>query len=133
MAMKRDEPLLAHLQDLLAGLGRISARAMFGGHGIYCDGVFFALLAEQRLYLKVDGQSRPAFEAAGCRPFVYESGSRRIEMSYWGVPESAMDSPGEMLPWARRGLAAAQRKAETKPSKPRQSRPRPPAAGGRRR
>lgn len=113
--MKREhEPLLAHLQDLLAPLGRISCRAMFGGHGLYCDGVFFALLAEGRPYLKVDALTEADFRAAGCRPFRYEGKGRAIEMSYWSLPESALDAAEDLLPWARLALAAATRKIAVK-------------------
>jgi len=69
---RANDPLLAHARDLLETLGRISTRAMFGGHGVYCDGVFFALIADDRLHLKVDAQTREAFAAAGCRPFICE-------------------------------------------------------------
>jgi DNA transformation protein len=106
----RDEGLLAHLRELLEPLGRISLRAMFGGHGIYCDGLFFALVADGRLYLKVDGLTSDRFAAAGCAPFVYTGQSRPIEMSYWSVPDAAMDSPADLEPWARLALAAASRK-----------------------
>lgn len=110
-AMNRhDEPLLAHLQEVLSGIGSIRARAMFGGHGLYCDGLFFGLVISGQLFLKVDAQSRDAFRDAGCRPFVYEGRGKSIEMSYWSVPESAMDSPDDMQPWARLALAAALRK-----------------------
>ena len=106
----RDDGLLAHLRELLEPLGRISLRAMFGGHGIYCDGLFFALVADGRLYLKVDALTRERFAAAGCAPFVYTGQSRPIEMSYWSVPDAALDSPADLEPWARLALGAAARK-----------------------
>lgn len=108
--MVRDDGLLAHLRELLDPLGRITLRAMFGGHGVYCDGVFFALVADGRLYLKVDALTRDRFAAAGCTPFVYAGQSRPIEMSYWSVPDAALDSPDDLAPWARLALAAAARK-----------------------
>ncbi len=107
---RADEPLLAHLHELLADLGAIRMRGMFGGFGIYCDGVFFGLVISGQLFLKVDAESREAFRVAGCTPFVYEGRGKAVEMSYWSVPESAMDSPEDMRPWARLGLAAAMRK-----------------------
>lgn len=108
--MRPDDGLLAHLRELLDPLGRINVRAMFGGHGVYCDGVFFALVADGRLYLKVDALTRERFKAAGCAPFVYTGQARPIEMSYWSVPETALDSPDDLEPWARLALAAAARK-----------------------
>jgi DNA transformation protein len=112
--MPRDDGLLAHLRELLEPLGRITLRAMFGGHGVYCDGVFFALVAEDQLYLKVDALTRDLFAAAGCAPFVYAGQARPIEMSYWSVPDAALDSPEAIEPWARLALAAAARKPPAK-------------------
>lgn len=101
---------VVYLQELFAGLGVVSARAMFGGHGLYHDGVMFAVAFEEGLYLKVDGQSRALFEAEGCAPFVYTQTDKPLAMSYWSAPAAAMDSPQAMLPWARLAFEAALRK-----------------------
>ena len=58
-----------HVLDLMAALGPVTARRMFGGFGIYLDGVMFALIADDILYLKVDDRTRPDYEAAGSAPF----------------------------------------------------------------
>ena len=118
MAMK-DEGLLAHLRELLDPLGKITMRSMFGGHGVYCDGVFFAIVIDGRLYLKVDDATRAKFKAAGCAPFVYQGKGTPIEMSYWSAPEQAMDSAEDMRPWARLAIAAALRKPVAKKRLPR--------------
>jgi DNA transformation protein len=83
---------------------------MFGGHGVYVDGLFVAIVVEGRPYFKVDAETQAAFESAGCAPFVYDSGGKHVAMSYWSVPESALDSAEDMQPWARRAIAAALRK-----------------------
>jgi DNA transformation protein len=102
--------LLEHLRELLAPLGAITARAMFGGHGVYCGGVIFGIVIDDRLYVKVDAQSEPRFRAAGCAPFVYRGQKQPITLSYWSLPEAALDSAEEMKPWAELALAAAMRK-----------------------
>ena len=107
-----------HCLDLLAPLGALRAKRMFGGHGLYCDDVFFGLIAAERLYLKVDAQTQPAFAAAGCEPFVYDTKSGAQALGYWSVPADAMESPARMLPWARQALAAALRARAAKASKP---------------
>ena len=58
-----------HVLDLLTPLGPVTAPRMFGGFGIYLDGVMFALIADDVLYLKVDDRTRPDYEAAGAAPF----------------------------------------------------------------
>jgi DNA transformation protein len=113
--MANDPGGLAHLHELLEPLGTIVSRAMFGGHGLYCDGVFFALVADDALYLKVDAETEADFVAAGCAPFVYTGQAEPITMSYWSVPAQALDNSDELLPWARLALAAASRKQKSVP------------------
>lgn len=98
-----------HCLELLAPLGAARAKRMFGGHGLYLDDLFVAIVAFEQLYLKVDAGTQPAFEAAGCRPFVYDGKGRPITMSYWTVPPEAIESPTLMAPWARRAVEAALR------------------------
>jgi DNA transformation protein len=103
------DPLVAHTLELLAPLGAVRARRMFGGHGFYLDELFVALIADGRLYLKADAQTADEFSAAGSRPFVYTGGAQPVTMSYWSAPDEALESPAAMAPWARRAVAAALR------------------------
>lgn len=117
----RDE-FVDHLLDLMSDLGRVSAKRMFGGYGIYRGDVMFGLVAFQTLYLKVDAQNRAEFEAEGLGPFVYtgKSGGKPIQMSYYQAPEAALESPAVMIEWATSALAAARRsgtKSKKKSSK----------------
>lgn len=112
--------LVAHAIELLAPAGAARSRRMFGGHGLYVDDLFIAIVAADRLYLKTDGETRAAFEAAGGECFSFESRGKRQATSYWTVPAEAMESPAEMLPWARRAMAAALR-ARAKPAKARRA------------
>lgn len=82
---------------------------MFGGYGAFHDGLMVALLAADRLYLKVDAQSRPAFVSQGLQPFTYRRGGRDIALSYYEAPAEAMDDPQAMAPWADGAYAAALR------------------------
>lgn len=110
MAMKPlSNALVDHSLELLSALGQASAQRMFGGHGLRVDGLFIALVAFDRLYLKVDGQTRTLFAEAGCEPFVYTAKGRQVSLNYWTVPPQAMDSPEQMRPWARLALEAALR------------------------
>lgn len=115
--------------ELLSPLGTVRARRMFGGHGLYVDEVFVAIVVGDDLYLKADDASRPAFEAAGCRPFTYQAaGGRLVALGYCSAPAEAMESPAQMLPWARQALASALRaRASKPPARPRAARARAPA------
>ena len=111
---------LDYLHDLFSAFAPITTRAMFGGHGVYRDGVIIGIVIDETLYLKVDEQTRAVFEADGCQPFVYEAKGKVVPMSYWTVPDEALDSPLEFRPWAQRAWEAALRKPKPKP-KPRKS------------
>ena len=104
------EDFLEYLHELSEDFGPISTRAMFGGHGVYFEGRIIGIVIDDALYLKADDETRPAFEAAGCAPFVYESKGKPVPMSYWSLPAEAMDSAQAFLPWARRANEAALRK-----------------------
>ena len=122
--MPADQDFVDHCLELLQPLGRPRAKRMFGGHGIYLDERFIALVANGQLFLKADAQAQPAFEQAGSAPcrFSYPDG-RSITMAYWSAPEQALDNPGDMAPWARLALDSALRAAASKPpAKPRKPR-----------
>jgi DNA transformation protein len=108
--MRSVPPFVSHCLELLAPLGVVRARRMFGGYGLYLDDVFVALIADECLYLKADDVTRSAFERAGCQPFAYSRRDRAaVTLGYWTAPDEALDSPRAMAPWARLSLAAALR------------------------
>jgi DNA transformation protein len=107
----RPDGFVAWCVELLSPLGTVRAKAMFGGHGLYVDERFVAIVADEVLYLKADALTSPAFAAAGSAPFSYTAGGRTTTMSYWRAPADAMESPGAMLPWGRLALEAATRAA----------------------
>lgn len=108
--------------ELLSPLGAVRVKAMFGGHGLYVDECFVAIVADEVLYLKADAQSAPAFAAAGSAPFTYTAGVKIVTMSYWRAPADAMESPAAMRPWGRLAVEAAMRAATSRGSTSSQSR-----------
>jgi len=106
---KRSE-FVQYLLEQLAPLGQLRAKAMFGGFGLYCDELFFALIADDVLYVKVDDSNRPRFTAEQLAPFCYPMKDGRVQtMSYYPLPEAALESPADLLDWAKEGIAAALR------------------------
>src|SRR5690349_14028605 len=96
--------------ELLSVLGSARTKRMFGGHGIYVEDVFIAIVIEETLYLKADAQTVPRFRDAGCTEFTYEAkGQARKSLGYWSAPVDAMDSPALMRPWAALAMQAALR------------------------
>lgn len=96
------------------GFGRLKARRMFGGFGIFFDDLMFALIARDTLFIKVDDDNRAAFEAEGMHPFTYTRKDGEGSLSYYEAPPDALESPEAIEPWAARGLAAARRAAGAK-------------------
>ncbi len=82
---------------------------MFGGFGIYRDGLMFGLVAGDVLYLKSDAENRGDFESVGSEPFSYTARRRQVILSYWRAPEEALESGTAMQEWARSAFAAALR------------------------
>ncbi len=112
--MSLDDP--NYLNELFSAFGRVSVRRMFGGAGVFRDGLMFALVADGELFLKADANTQPAFEAEGMQPFTYGKGAKRVVMSYWRMPERLLDEPDELADWARDAFKAAQRAALKKPA-----------------
>ncbi len=111
--------LLDHALELLAPLGTLRSRRMFGGWGIYVEDLFIAIIAFEQLFLKADDVTVPRFEALGCRRFEYEREGKIAGLRYFCPPEEAMESPALMRPWAQLALEAALRARQKAPAKPR--------------
>lgn len=126
MAAAASNEFVAMVCESLAPLGDVRARRMFGGYGIFCDGVPFALIAFDTLFFRTDEINRPAYESRGLqpfRPFADRPEPRSMVMPYHTPPDSVFDDPEEMLAWARPAFEAALRARAKKP----------PARAGRRR
>jgi DNA transformation protein and related proteins len=107
----------AFILDQLSAAGPVTARAMFGGVGLYCHGLFFALIDDDTLYLKVDDATRPDFERLGSEPF-RPFGDDTHVMQYYELPAEVLEDRAAVAPWVERALAAARRKAAGKRKRP---------------
>jgi len=103
------------IRELFAPFRPVTIRRMFGGAGIFCDGLMFGLVFDGAIFLKVDEASLPEFEREGSRPFIYtraKSPGRvgKASLSYWRLPERLYDDPDELAVWAARAFTIAERK-----------------------
>ncbi len=110
--------LADHVCDMLYPLGPVMARAMFGGFGVYLDGLMFGLIAFDTLYLKADSASKSLFEEAGMSPFKPWD-HKPMTMPYWEVPAEIMEEPDQLCQWARTAFDAALR--TRKPKRPKKA------------
>ena len=107
---------LEFLLEWLAPLGPLTTRSMFGGYTLYCDGVVFALVAENTLYLKVDDLTRPGFDSLGLKPFrPFED--RPEVMQYYPPPAEFFEDCDAMREWGRAAVEVG-RRAQAKKKKP---------------
>jgi len=98
-----------YLKEVFEQFGHIRARKMFGGYGIYHDGVMFGLVADDTLYLKADENTAEYFESRGLGQFEYNKGGKTVKMSYYLAPEEIMDNPEDAALWAKRAYEVAYR------------------------
>lgn len=99
----------------LEQLGRVApvtSRAMFGGVGVYSGGLFFALMDDDTLYLKVDDTNRPDFVAAGTRAFQPYEGA--TSMNYHELPADLLEDVDALRPWMEKALDVARRSRKKK-------------------
>ena len=107
--MAFDDP--ESIRELFSPYGTVSVRRMFGGHGVFADGMMFAIEQDGELFLKADDLTIPKLAAENSEPFVYKARGREIALSYWKLPERLYDEPDEFAGFAREAFAAAQRAA----------------------
>jgi DNA transformation protein and related proteins len=126
-SLKATDAFKSFVLDQLDEVGEITAKAMFGGVGLYCRGVFFGIIARDVLYLKVDDTTRPDYERAGMAPF-RPYPERAGSMQYYAVPVDVLESAIDLAAWSRKAVAVAQRQADgsahepVSPPRPRRTR-----------
>jgi DNA transformation protein and related proteins len=113
---------LQYVLEQLGRLGSVTHRRMFGGVGLYRDGVFFGLIDDDTLYFKVDDTTRPDYESRHMQPFRPYKNKPEVSMTYYTVPVDVLDDPEELVLWARRSAAIASVPKKKAPRKPREKR-----------
>ena len=106
--MTRDDSFRLFVLEQLQGLRGVECRAMFGGYGMYHDGVFFGILYRERLYFKTDEATRPAFRAAGMKPF--RPNANQTLTSYYEVPVDILEDRQRCVEWAREAMRIGSRR-----------------------
>ena len=113
-ASDSQQEFVDYLVDMLQTIGPVHARRLFGGHGLFLDGLMFALVADGTLYLKADADSEAAFTEQGLAAFTYPRQGRPFRLSYFQAPEDCIEDIEAMRLWAHRACEAARRGAAAK-------------------
>lgn len=114
---KAQREYVSHITDQLQSIGPVTSKTMFGGFGVFLEGLMFGLVAENELYLKVDNENRQDFEDLGLQAFSFEKNGKKFEMSYFQAPEEAMEDGELLASWAAKAYGAAMRAAAKKARK----------------
>lgn len=107
--MTISDEFVSHVLDLVSEFGSVTAKPMFGGHGLYRDGIIFAIVVKGTLYFKADDISRSRFTEKGLSRFTYLRKGKECAMSYYLAPEEALEDRNEFCDWARDAFEAALR------------------------
>ena len=113
--MKKSSYVDYVVNDVFSRLKGVTARAMFGGHGLYLDGKIFAIIADEVLYFKTDESNRAEYETRGSKPFTYEGArGRKVAMSYWEVPATILEDTELVAEWAERSAVISKKPGKQK-------------------
>lgn len=116
-ASPEQQVFATHVVDLLAGFGPCEGRRMFGGVGIFHQGLMFALIDDGHLYLKADDDNRDQFEHRDCSLFTYYKQGKPCHLSYYQAPEDFFEDADACRRWAQTAFDAALRAARKKKPK----------------
>ena len=115
--MVRDTSFHEHVMgEVFRDIDGLTSRPMFGGWGIYQNGVFFALIGEGQLFFKVDESNKSDYQKYGSKPFVYTSHKGKdVTMSYWELPADVMEDREELTRWIEKSVNARRKPISRKP------------------
>ena len=113
--MAVSETYRAFVLEQLGRVTPVTGKSMFGGVGIYAEGLFFALIAEDRLYFKVDEATRPDFERRGMEPF--RPFGEDSAMGYYELPADVVEDMAQLEPWMRLAIDVAAKAKRRKAKK----------------
>lgn len=113
--MSANGELLQILKDALDPDGAVSGRRMFGGVGVYFEGLFFAIIDDGVIFLKTSDETRRSFEAERSRPFSYMTKKGvAVLTTYWRLPDRLLDDTEALRGWLCKSVAAARQAAGAK-------------------
>lgn len=109
-----EKEYVIYVVDLMQSIGPAYSKKMFGGYGIFLDGLMFALIANSTLYLKADKATEADFVERGLEAFSYQKQGKIFKLGYFQAPEETLDNIEEMRDWANKAYSVAIRAANKK-------------------
>jgi DNA transformation protein len=105
MLPKKDDSFKDFIIDQLYGLEGVTARSLFGGHGLYRGGTFFGIIFKGRLYFKTNDATRPGYVELGMKAFRPNPG--QTLKNYFEVPADILEEPDRLVDWAQAAIGSA--------------------------
>lgn len=105
--MSRRSEFMQFVIEQMSFIGGLRVQAMFGGYGVYQDDRIFAIIVDDRLYLKSNPTTRGEFEAKGLSPFTYIARGKSVTMQYFEAPPEVFEEPEAMRGWVQKALRVA--------------------------
>lgn len=112
-----DNEFVAYVVELMQPVGPVIAKRMFGGYGIFLNGLMFAIVVDGYLYFKADKSNENDFIGKGLQMFTYTKKDKEMRISYYQAPEETLEDMEEMYNWARKAYMTAVKAASTKRKK----------------
>lgn len=100
---------IVYLLELLEPMGPVTAKRMFGGYGLFLNGLMFAIVVDEVLYLKVDDTNRKDFEAQDLPPFTYQKKDKEVALSFYQAPPDALEDSEMLCEWSEQAFKVAKR------------------------
>jgi DNA transformation protein and related proteins len=110
----KEQEFISYVVDMMQSIGPVYSKKMFGGHGIFLEGMMFALVTDSTLYFKADKDNSDDFIAKGLEAFSYSKNGKVVKMSYYQAPEEALEDSEVMNEWGNMAYGAALRFASKK-------------------
>ncbi len=114
---KEQREYVAHIVDLMQTIGPVESKSMFGGFGVFLEGLMFGLIADGELYLKVDAENIADYEELGLQAFSFNKNGKEFSMGYYQAPEETLENSELMRDWAAKAYEVAMRAAAKKGNK----------------
>lgn len=108
----QNKEFINYVLELMQTIGPVSARKMFGGYGIFLEGLMFAIVSDNVLYFKADEDTEDQFVERGLEPFTYQRQGKELKLSYFQTPEELFEDDGEMKKWANQAYKVALKAAK---------------------
>ena len=106
--MGNTKEFIEYVLDLLEPIDAIFSGRFFGGQGISCNSIQFAMIMGNSLFFVVDDNTRNKYIDMGTECFRYTKKTGKVNFKkYHEVPGELFDDPSTLLEWAKESIKIA--------------------------